>query len=402
VIAWVDYRNGRSDIYYQRYNSSGVAQGSNVKVNDDTLTVYQWAPSISMDRSGNFVIAWEDFRNGNYDIYCQKYNSLGVAQGVNVKVNDDTLTAYQWAPSISMDKSGNFVIAWQDYRNVNSDIYYQRYNSLGIAQGSNAKVNDDTVKVEQGSPSVSMNESGNFVIAWVDYRNGYSDIYYQRYNSLGVAQGSNVKVNDDTGGAKQWNPVISMDRSGNFVIIWKDYRYGKDNPDIIGQRYYSDGSTRGANYRIVADGPNWAEVAPQVIANASQIVFTWQDNRRSKGWDIYAKIVTWDWDGVTGVKSDKLNKKPETFELFQNYPNPFNSETKIKFYLPKDSEVKIKIYDILGREIVTLLKERRKMGYYTIVWNSKNKFGKDVASGVYIYHIQAGKYSTTKKMTLLR
>ncbi|MBK6912341.1 MAG: hypothetical protein IPH11_01145 [Ignavibacteriales bacterium] len=244
VIAWQDYRNGNSDIYYQRYNSSGTAQGVNTKANDDVVSAYQFSPSISMDGSDNFVIAWQDYRNGNSDIYYQRYNSSGTAQGVNTKANDDVVSAYQWSPSISMDSSGNFVIVWEDYRNgdYDSDIYYQRYNSSGTAQGVNTKANDDAGSAYQYSPSISMDGSGNFVIVWIDDRNVNSDIYYQRYNSSGTAQGVNTKANDDDGSADQLYPSISMDGSGNFVIVWTDERDGIS--DIYFQRYNSSGTTQ--------------------------------------------------------------------------------------------------------------------------------------------------------------
>jgi flagellar hook assembly protein FlgD len=70
--------------------------------------------------------------------------------------------------------------------------------------------------------------------------------------------------------------------------------------------------------------------------------------------------------------------------------------------LPKDSQVTIKIYDILGREVITLLNGRREAGYHNVIWNGKNKFGRDVASGVYFYKIVAGKFIQTRKMLLLR
>ncbi len=96
-----------------------------------------------MDGAGNFVIVWYDFRNANWDIYFQRYNDAGTALGVNTKVNDDTGGASQEHPKISMDAAGNFVIVWDDNRNNNSDIYFQRYTSTGGALGVNTKVNDD-------------------------------------------------------------------------------------------------------------------------------------------------------------------------------------------------------------------------------------------------------------------
>ncbi len=385
VIVWLDCRNGNYDIYYQRYNSIGEAQSVNTKVNDDDKE-YRYSPLIAMDKSGNFVIVWNDYRNGNWDIYYQRYNSSGIAQGENIKANDDD-KEYRYSPSIAMDDSGNFVIVWDEWRGgCNYDIYYQQYNSSGEPQSGSIKVNDDVGTTRQDDPSIVMDGSGDFVIIWEDERYGNRDIYFQQYNNSGEAQGVNTKVNDDDGIAEQESPTIAMDGSGNFVIVWEDYRYGANNPEIIGQRYFSDGNANGANYRIVADGPNHGERSPVLAANNNNIVFSWMDNRRSKGWDIYAKIVGWDWDGVTSL-TELGDNLPEEFVLSQNYPNPFNPITTIKYSIPSEfrnqrSEVRLIIYDILGREVATLVNQKQKPGNYEVEWDAL-----DHSSGIYFYRL---------------
>jgi hypothetical protein len=88
---------------------------------------------------------------------------------------------------------------------------------------------------------------------------------------------------------------------------------------------------------------------------------------------------------------------PKEFGLLQNFPNPFNPSTTIAYDLPRDTRVTLKLYDILGREVTTLVNEDEKAGHKTIAWSSE-----DVASGVYYYRLQAGEYVSTRKMILLR
>src|SRR3989339_573504 len=368
-------------------------------VNEDTTiaNIEHKYPSIAMDGTGNFVIAWMDYRSGNNDIYFQRYSSNGTVLGVNTKVNDDAGTAGQAYPSIAMDGIGNFVIAWIDARNSSDDIYYQRYNSIGITQGVNVKANDDLGTTSQYAPSIALDGIGNFVIAWHDYRNNNYDIYYQRYNSIGIAQGINTKVNNDTGTDGQYYPSIAMDGVGNFVIVWLDNRYVLYKPDVIGQRFYSNGSPWGINYRIVADGINHGETFPVVVANANQIIFSWMDNRRTMLWDIYGKVVGWNWDGVTSVLSAK--KIPIEFALEQNYPNPFNPSTVIKFGIPERTNVLIKIYDLLGNEVTALLNQEMDAGWYELEFQSALG-NKPLASGIYFYQLKAGNFVQTRKMIL--
>jgi hypothetical protein len=93
---------------------------------------------------------------------------------------------------------------------------------------------------------------------------------------------------------------------------------------------------------------------------------------------------------------------PAEFSLSQNYPNPFNPTTQIRFELPLTSMVDLKIYDILGREIKTLVKGELNPGTYAYEWDGRNNFGTPVSSGMYRYRITAGNFSETKKMMLLK
>ncbi|MCX7875432.1 MAG: T9SS type A sorting domain-containing protein [Melioribacteraceae bacterium] len=93
---------------------------------------------------------------------------------------------------------------------------------------------------------------------------------------------------------------------------------------------------------------------------------------------------------------------PSAFSLEQNYPNPFNPETIISYSLPKQSRVQIKIFDITGKEIRTLIDEERAAGKYNILWDSRNNLGQKVSSGIYIYKIIADNFVQTKKMVLAK
>jgi hypothetical protein len=101
-------------------------------------------------------------------------------------------------------------------------------------------------------------------------------------------------------------------------------------------------------------------------------------------------------DQVVDVKSHK-NKLPERFFIHQNFPNPFNPITKIKYSIPHLLQVQIKVYDILGKEIETLVNNEKPAGNYELSWNAAN-----LPSGVYFYRIQAGSFIETKKMVLIR
>lgn len=104
-------------------------------------------------------------------------------------------------------------------------------------------------------------------------------------------------------------------------------------------------------------------------------------------------------DNVTSVEELLI---PDKFTVEQNYPNPFNPTTIIKFGLPEQTAVSVKIYNMLGQEVKTLLNDVRNAGTYNLQWNGDDNFGNKVASGAYIYRIVAGKDVATKKMILIK
>ena len=99
----------------------------------------------------------------------------------------------------------------------------------------------------------------------------------------------------------------------------------------------------------------------------------------------------------TPVEETEDENLPKEFALIGSYPNPFNSQVKIEYALPQPSYVTIEIYDLLGRRVRTLIDGKKHAGYHQVTWNSK-----DQSSGLYFYRIQAGNYSKTMKMMLLK
>ena len=98
-----------------------------------------------------------------------------------------------------------------------------------------------------------------------------------------------------------------------------------------------------------------------------------------------------------GIANDEIKNIPVDYYLSENYPNPFNPSTKIKYSIPQTSFVTLKIYDILGREIETLVNEEKNVGYYEVNFDANR-----LASGIYIYKMQAGNFISSKKFILLR
>lgn len=119
----------------------------------------------------------------------------------------------------------------------------------------------------------------------------------------------------------------------------------------------------------------------------------------------YGLVYTRDRDGklyrctysdIIGIRSIS-SEIPSKYSLSQNYPNPFNPSTNIKYQITKNDNVSLKIFDILGQEIATLINEKQSPGTYSVDWNAS-----DYTSGIYFYRLQAGNFTETKRMTLIK
>jgi flagellar hook assembly protein FlgD len=93
---------------------------------------------------------------------------------------------------------------------------------------------------------------------------------------------------------------------------------------------------------------------------------------------------------------------PTEYAIHQNYPNPFNPVTTLRYDLPENGLVNIIIYDMLGKNVKTLINQTQDAGYKSVIWDATNDYGKPVSAGIYLYQIQAGEYIQTKKMVLLK
>ena len=321
IIVWQDYRNNNYDIYAQLFDSSGEKLDTNFMTNDDTGSTQQIYPNVAMDALGNFLVVWEDGRNTSqgdaFDIYAQLYDSAGNEVGNNFKVNRDIQTINQHNPSVSADGFGKYVVSWTDFREGNNDIYAQRISSSAGFIGDNFKVNDDLVNAQQHSSCAAMDYYGDFIIAWYDNRNGNNDIYCQRFDSSGAEIDSNFKANNDQTTTSQTFPQADMDNQGNFIIAWCDMRNGDE--DIYGQRFGLDGLPIDTNFKANTDISSFKQINPTVAMDGwGDLIIAWQDDRDSisKDFDIYAQK----YDNLGNTEGPNFRVNSDTLRAIQAYP----------------------------------------------------------------------------------
>jgi hypothetical protein len=212
---------------------------------------------------------------------------------------------------------------------------------------------------------ISAHTVNNFRVYFSDPDSGYS------VDNLPPAPPTNPIARVDAGTVTlEWNPPPDPDVAGYWI-------YRSSAPNFIPTESHRVGSTYATNFYDRNTGNNEA---------------------------LYYRIAAFDTSGNMGRFSEevviRLRSRPELpteFALYQNYPNPFNPSTTIRFDIPVASHVSIRVFDILGREVAVLADELRNAGSHEVVWNAQN-----VASGVYVYRMQAGGFIENKKLVLLR
>lgn len=450
IITWEDSRNFiDKDIYAQRIDSDGnTLWTTNGVIICAGASNDQLNPQITTDGSNGAIIVWEDYRSG-IDIYAQLIDADGNVQwglsgtAVCASSNDQLL------PQIISDNSGGAIMTWEDYRNGvgNCDIFTQRLNSIGSGQWGSNGLGVCTQTGFQGEPQLTTDGSGGAIIVWRDLRaDGFGDIYAQKIFSGGtvawISQGIEVCTNSPS---YQGQCQITNSGSSDAIICWVDERNGSFSNDIYASKVFSDGSlpvelssfsakvinknvelnwkteTEVSNYgfeiersAISIDTRNisWIKIG-FVNGNGnsnSPKEYSFTDSNPIGGSKFQYRLKQIDNDGQYEYSNIiEISIFPETFKLSQNYPNPFNPATIISWQTPVDAYQTLKVYDVLGNEVATLVNEFKPAGTYEVEFNPVSVH-RDLVSGIYFYQLKAGNPSAgsgqefveTKKMILIR
>jgi len=148
-------------------------------------------------------------------------------------------------------------------------------------------------------------------------------------------------------------------------------------------------------YKSTNRGINWEKEQMKYNSNISDIRFVNDSSGLAVG--DYGKIIKYGRYKVVSTIKNDYPYLPKNYALYQNYPNPFNPSTIIRYSIPKTCYVLLKVYNILGKEVATLVNQEKTTGNYEI-----NFYANNLSSGVYFYRIQAGNFTDTKKFVLLR
>jgi len=232
-MVWEDYRatNGL-DIYAQRVDSTGAVLWATDGIGVSVTSGIHRNPAITSDGSGGAIIAWEDNRSGNYDIYAQKLSASGAAQWTANGVAIIKAASFQDKVEIISDGSGGAIMVWEDYRDGATngyDIYAQRVDRSGSPSWTKNGVSVTNAVNSQNLPKIVSDGSGGAIITWEDQRNSGTtniDIYAQKILSTGELAWPINGIIICNGILNQRDPELTSDGAGGAYIVWQDYRGG--------------------------------------------------------------------------------------------------------------------------------------------------------------------------------
>jgi hypothetical protein len=237
------------------------------------------------------VIAWTYLRHFNWDVFVQSLDNDSDPVGNNEQVNDDNTATPQHEPDVALSSQGWSVVVWYDGRNGNDDIYLQKFDAAGTAVGGNIRINDDGTSTKQKFPSTAIGGNGIIHVVWSDWRNGSypdnPDVYIQRLDSSLNRLGANTLVNLDGAQTAQRDPRVAADRMGNTCVVWADS--SSSGWDIKGQMFDASGKRRDINFPVNLDITG-NQLHPDAALDGYYLYAAWAD-ARSGNFDIYGRLM---------------------------------------------------------------------------------------------------------------
>jgi hypothetical protein len=294
LVVWESTgQDGNLDgIYGQRYDNNQLPVGNEFRANT-TITNNQRNPVSVGLSGGGYVIAWQSTnQDGSFDgIYAQRFNSNGTLAGSEFQINTQTVEN-QWLPALSALNNGGFVAVWQSWLQDGNNwgVFGQRFDSNGNPDGTEFQVNTYTTG-NQNVVDVETLNDGSFVVVWESngQDSGTVGIYGQRFDSNGLALGSEFLINTYSPN-NQTNPAISKLDNGGFVVVWESNGQDGSSLGIYGQRFDSNGSFVGSEFLVNTYTTN-IQSAPSVspLSNGGFAV-TWESlNQDGSSWGVYSK-----------------------------------------------------------------------------------------------------------------
>lgn len=389
------------NIYFRTFQTRGGAGfGPEIQVSPyDSINAAN-SPVVAVGDSSRVFLVYQRANDGNTELYTSIYNSQTRTMGAEQALTADP--NFSGLASAAATRDGVVHVVWTDTRIVaRNQIWWKRF-----VPGAGWSA-DSQIVVSPGSattPSLAATRSGHLHLVYRDNRDGNNEIYYKEYTPAGGWDLVDTRLTINS--ASQIQPQVDADPMDNVYVVWTDSRAGASNPDIwYMERKAGVWGTETALVSAATELPpapgNSVQQFPGITHDGiAELYVTWTDERlpasigRNK--DAYYKV------GSGIVTAVETSLSPALGRLMRNYPNPFNPRTKIRFTLKRDAQALLRVYDVRGRLIRTLVDSFIAAGSRIVEWDGTDDRGGSLASGTYFLRLDAGGDYESRTVTLLK
>jgi len=343
----------------------------------------------------------------NANVYVARSTNGGLSWNTPVLVNDDATTTDQWMSDISVDDQGRVWVFWYDSRNdPTNNLMTEHWAAVSTNGGASFSPNFK-VSSQNFNPNVVKQYQGTEHYYIGDYigmsgRSFTLPIYCNQNND----QGNDFTAYLPDYGVSFQKSTDNLSTSNTSVNYIRIPMLGPYSGTVTYSATVTPTPATGtititydpSNVKVLTGTPDSLKISATTSSNCTYGTYTVTVTGLENGGPrthtrTYTLVVG---STISGVGNN--NGAATQFNLYQNYPNPFNPVTNIEYYLPKQTMVTLKVYDLLGREVASLVNnELRQAGLQSISFD-----GKDLSSGIYYYKISAGEFTDIKRMMLIK
>jgi len=303
VLVWENYSGFGSTIERIVYTPSGTPVSPAATVNTDGGAASHWVPAVAVAPGIGFLVIWEDYRNGQADVYARRYSGDGAAVGADFALVPSPASGFaQYAPSVAWSRKDKFVVGWIDLR-AGQEVYLQRFDpSVGLI-GSNTLISSGQPAVVNQDVDLCGAVAGQLQVAW-SASGADNTIQSLRLDSGLVPAGLPLVLNLATLG-KRWAPATCFDADGNFASVWTEFR---DSDADLACMLFDDQSHRllPAELTVNDDQIGAPSTAPRLVpSDAWWNLVAYVDSRYDAG-DIFTRAISN--GGQYGSAETKVNQ----------------------------------------------------------------------------------------------
>ncbi|MCX6835109.1 MAG: hypothetical protein NTW07_08250, partial [candidate division Zixibacteria bacterium] len=266
VLAWENYSALGSTIQMRIFSANGTSLLGPTPANSDGGSASHWAPSVANAPGSGFLVCWEDYRNGQPDIFARQFTGAGSPVGADFTlVPPPADEAAQYTPRVAYSQKDKYVLGWIDLRE-GQEIYLQRYSQTSGLVGTNQLVSSGLDLVVNRDPDLSVSTNGLIHLVWS--ASGADNSIQSLMLDSGLVPAGLPEVINLTSLGQRWAPAANFSRQNDYAITWTES--GDDDPDIALMLYNQSGTRRlPAEVTVNDDQQGAPSVTPGIVATTN-------------------------------------------------------------------------------------------------------------------------------------